>query len=203
MVKNEELMKVLGKIKYKYNETQSQVAKKLGTSRQYLTDVVNGRYPYNEKLKDRIQECYPDIFESADNEKPVVSFSDGKPYYSVDFEMGYDELINDQTNHPDFLIDFKPYNKCDLWCNARGDSMNPTISSGDIIALKEIKDTRYIISNEIYAIVTTNGLRTIKRIVDKGDRYTLVPDNKSYPEQDIDKSIILRLFLVIGAMKMF
>lgn len=137
------------------------------------------------------------------DEKPVFSYTNGKPYYSVDFEMGYDELINDQTNHPDFLIDFKPYNKCDLWCNARGDSMNPTISSGDIIALKEIKDTRCIISNEIYAIVTTNGLRTIKRIVDKGDRYTLVPDNKSYPEQDIDKSIILRLFLVIGAMKMF
>lgn len=136
-------------------------------------------------------------------EKPTVSYSTGKPYYSVDFEMGYDELINDQTNHPDFLIDFKPYNKCDLWCNARGDSMNPTISSGDMIALKEIKDTRYIISNEIYAIVTTNGLRTIKRIVDKGDKYTLVPDNKSYPEQDIDKSIILRLFLVVGAMKMF
>ena len=58
MVKNEELMKVLGKIKYKYNETQSQVAKKLGTSRQYLSDVVNGRYPYNEKLKDRIQEWW-------------------------------------------------------------------------------------------------------------------------------------------------
>lgn len=196
--------------------------KKLGLSQRKFEEAAGLSNGYINSLKhaptatkmQNILNAFPELSEKwlingegdmllPKEEKPVVSFSDGKPYYSVDFEMGYDELINDQTNHPDFLIDFKPYNKCDLWCNARGDSMNPTISSGDIIALKEIKDTRYIISNEIYAIVTTNGLRTIKRIVDKGDRYTLVPDNKSYPEQDIDKSIILRLFLVIGAMKMF
>lgn len=143
-----------------------------------------------------------DMFKECETQK-VKSFTKGIPYFNVDFEMGYDEMFNDQTSNPEFLIDFKPYNKCDVWCNARGNSMYPTIASGDIIALKEIKDTRYIISNEIYAIVTDNGLRTIKRIIDKGDRYTLVPDNKEYPEQDIDKSVVTKLFLVVGAMKMF
>ena len=143
-----------------------------------------------------------DMFKEG--EKQIVkSYTKGIPYFNVDFEMGYDEMFNDQTSNPEFLIDFKPYNKCDVWCNARGNSMYPTIASGDIIALKEIKDTRYIISNEIYAIVTDNGLRTIKRIIDNGDRYTLVPDNKEYPEQDIDKSVVTKLFLVVGAMKMF
>ena len=143
-----------------------------------------------------------DMFKEGETQK-VKSFTKGIPYFNVDFEMGYDEMFNDQTSNPEFLIDFKPYNKCDVWCNARGNSMYPTIASGDIIALKEIKDTRYIISNEIYAIVTDNGLRTIKRIIDKGDRFTLVPDNKEYPEQDIDKSVVTKLFLVVGAMKMF
>ena len=143
-----------------------------------------------------------DMFKEGETQI-VKSYTKGIPYFNVDFEMGYDEMFNDQTSNPEFLIDFKPYNKCDVWCNARGNSMYPTIASGDIIALKEIKDTRYIISNEIYAIVTDNGLRTIKRIIDKGDRYTLVPDNKEYPEQDIDKSVVTKLFLVVGAMKMF
>ena len=143
-----------------------------------------------------------DMFKEGETQI-VKSYTKGIPYFNVDFEMGYDEMFNDQTSNPEFLIDFKPYNKCDVWCNARGNSMYPTIASGDIIALKEIKDTRYIISNEIYAIVTDNGLRTIKRIIDNGDRYTLVPDNKEYPEQDIDKSVVTKLFLVVGAMKMF
>lgn len=143
-----------------------------------------------------------DMFKEGETQI-VKSYTKGIPYFNVDFEMGYDEMFNDQTSNPEFLIDFKPYNKCDVWCNARGNSMYPTIASGDIIALKEIKDTRYIISNEIYAIVTDNDLRTIKRIIDKGDRYTLVPDNKEYPEQDIDKSVVTKLFLVVGAMKMF
>ena len=143
-----------------------------------------------------------DMFKEGETQI-VKSYTKGIPYFNVDFEMGYDEMFNDQTSNPEFLIDFKPYNKCDVWCNARGNSMYPTIASGDIIALKEIKDTRYIISNEIYAIVTDNGLRTIKRIIDKGDSYTLVPDNKEYPEQDIDKSVVTKLFLVVGAMKMF
>lgn len=143
-----------------------------------------------------------DMFKEGETQI-VKSYTKGIPYFNVDFEMGYDEMFNDQTSNPEFLIDFKPYNKCDVWCNARGNSMYPTIASGDIIALKEIKDTRYIISNEIYAIVTENGLRTIKRIIDNGDRYTLVPDNKEYPEQDIDKSVVTKLFLVVGAMKMF
>lgn len=127
----------------------------------------------------------------------------GKPYFNVDFEMGYDIMVNDQTTNPDYMIDFTPYNKCDCWCNVHGDSMRPTISSGDIIAIKEVKDFSYLISGEIYAIVTKNELRTIKRIKDNGKTITLIPDNKEYPEQVIDRNIIDRVYRVLGSMKMF
>jgi len=128
----------------------------------------------------------------------------GKPYYNVDFEMGFDAMENDQTRNPDYMVDFPPYNKCDLWCNARGDSMFPTISSGDFIAIKEVKDAKScLISGEIYAIVTTNDLRTIKRVKDNGDTVTLIPDNKAYPEQIIPKEMILKVFRVLGSVKSF
>lgn len=137
-------------------------------------------------------------------ERPRISYTTGRPYYNVDFELGFVELVNDQTVNPDYLIDFAPYNNsCDCWCNAHGDSMYPTISSGDILALKHIDDIRYLINGEIYAIITRNGLRTIKRIHDNGDTVTLIPDNKQVGEQTIPKSLILHIYSVKGCFKTF
>ena len=128
----------------------------------------------------------------------------GVPYYNVDFKMGFDLMQNSQTVNPDYMIDFEPYNSCDCWCNARGDSMAPTLSNGDVIALKEVTDPKTcLINDEIYAIVTTNGLRTIKRIKDNGDTVTLIPDNKEYSEQIIQKEMLFKVYRVMGSIKMF
>lgn len=128
----------------------------------------------------------------------------GIPYYNVDFAMGFDSYVNDQTVDPQYMIDFSPYNRADCWCNASGDSMSPTISNGDLIAIKEVSDpASCLINDEIYAIVTVNDLRTIKRVRDNGDTVTLIPDNKDYSEQTISKSLILKVFKVLGSMKMF
>lgn len=128
----------------------------------------------------------------------------GVPYYNVDFAMGYEILTSGHTVNPDYMIDFTPYNKCEAWFNASGDSMHPTISNGDKIAIKEIRDPKTcLINDEIYAIVTTNELRTIKRVRDNGDSITLIPDNKKYSEQTISKELILRMFKVMGSVKMF
>ena len=128
----------------------------------------------------------------------------GRPYYNVDFAMGFDPSVNDQTVNPEYMIDFAPYNRCDCWCNAMGNSMYPTIAHGDKIAIKEVRDPQTcLISGDIYAIVTTNELRTIKRVRDNGDTITLIPDNKDYPEQTIPKSLILKVYKVMGSVKMF
>lgn len=137
-------------------------------------------------------------------DEPKKSYTDGAPYYNVDFELGFDLMMNDQTSVPEYFINFAPYNKCTCWCNARGNSMYPTIASGDIIALREVEDFSFLVSGEIYAIVTSNGLRTIKRLKDEGEEFVLVPDNKQdYSEQRIRKEMIIKVFQVLGAMKMF
>lgn len=128
----------------------------------------------------------------------------GVPYYTVAFELGFDDMENDQSVTPAYMIDFAPYNKCTAWCNARGDSMSPTISSGDMIALKKIDDFNLFMNDYIYAIVTYNGLRTIKRVRDNGDTVTLIPDNKEdFSEQTINKKDIIRAYQVVGCVKIF
>jgi len=128
----------------------------------------------------------------------------GVPFFNVEFELGFGLMENDQTNKPDYMINFEPYNRCDCWCRTHGNSMFPTIAGGDIIALKEVYDPQScLINDEIYAIVTTNGLRTIKRVRDNGDSLVLIPDNKDFSEQTISKQVVRRVFQVIGCVKMF
>ena len=80
----------------------------------------------------------------------------GVPYYNVDFIGGFDLIFNDQSTLPAFYIDFAPYNKEGvIWCNLTGHSMEPELSNGDIIAMKELTTPiAYLPAGEIYGIVT-------------------------------------------------
>ena len=129
----------------------------------------------------------------------------GAPYYNVDFIGGFDLVLNDQTINPDYYINFEPYNKPGVvWCNITGHSMEPELSNGDYIALKEMTDpVQYLPYGEIYAIVT-ESYRTVKRIgkADQKDFIRLIPTNKSpeYSPQDIPISMIQKVYAVLGSM---
>lgn len=136
---------------------------------------------------------------------PQINYTKGVPYYNVDFIGGFDIVLNDQTISPEYLIDFRKYNEATCWCNVTGHSMEPEITHGDIIALKKIEDKSFLPLGEVYAIVTTNGMRTIKRLGPSNDPkcYTLVPTNKSpeYGIQELPKDMIEHIFQVLGCMK--
>lgn len=207
--------------------TQVEFAEKLKYHRTYISSAMNGNEKnLTDKLFKNICEVFPNIFslnylltgqgqlliendmpadgEQYDEElRPIRSTVNGKPYFNVDFEAGFDIMENDQTRTPEYLIDFAPYNNCDMWCNARGNSMYPTIASGDIVALKRVSDFSFLVNGEIYAIVTTNGLRTIKRVRDNGDTITLIPDNKEVAEQTIPKALLRAVFQIKGSFKCF
>lgn len=132
--------------------------------------------------------------------------SNGSPYYNVDFIGGFEIMINDQTINPDYYIDFEPYNKPGVvWCNITGHSMEPAITHGDIIAMQEVKSWReFILLDEVYGLVTEE-FRTVKRVSksDKDGYYTLIPVNGNYKPQEIPKSIIQRVYKVLGSVKRF
>lgn len=126
------------------------------------------------------------------------------PFYDVEFELGFDEMFNDDPNVPSSYICVPGYDKADFWCKASGESMKPYINSGNYVALKEIEGWQdYITMNEAYAVITKNGLRTIK-VIRKGSderHFTLHAYNEEFEDQEIDKTTILRIFKVIGILK--
>lgn len=147
--------------------------------------------------------------ESNEEKHPSVNPNyEGAPYFNVDFIGGFDVIVNDQTRNPDFYINYPPYNQEGVvWCNLTGHSMEPEISNGDIIALREVTTPiQYLPAGEIYGIVTEE-YRTIKRIrLSNREGYVrLIPSNKSeeYCEQEIPISMIIHVYAVLGSIRKF
>ena len=204
---NEDLIERIESVIKNENITASKFAEKVNYSRNNLYTILNGKRPVPASLIDAICKTYivdkEWLLTGEEKQTQQPEVPSGVPYYNVDFTLGFDIMENDQTTIPDSYIDFPQYNRCTCWVNAHGDSMAPTISSGDMVALKQLEDFRYLISGEIYAIVTKNGLRTIKRVNDKGKNIQLIPDNKDYQEQFIPKEELLHVFVVKGCMKAY
>lgn len=136
---------------------------------------------------------------------PEISYTDGVPYYNEDFLLGFDEIAQPSSENPDFLIRMPGYEKATLWCNASGHSMEPEINNGDIIALQRIEDFSFLPFGDVYGFITTNGMRTIKRLgrSTHDGYYRLIPTNKEYDEQEIPINKIALVYRVMGTMKSF
>lgn len=144
---------------------------------------------------------------SNSHPKSSLTTGVGRPFYDTDFTLGFEELDNNATIYPEFNIDFPPANKEGVnWFRGKGNSMLGEINSGDYIALEEIQDFSWFPLGRIYGVVTKNGFRTIKRITKSEDSnsYSLIssnPDKEEYPDQDIPKNIIQKLFKVVFVIK--
>jgi phage repressor protein C with HTH and peptisase S24 domain len=204
---NADLVERIKSVMNEANERANAFAARLNYNPSNLSGILNGKRPVPASLIDAICKTYivdkEWLLTGEEKQTQQPEVPSGVPYYNVDFTLGFDIMENDQTTIPDSYIDFPQYNRCTCWVNAHGDSMAPTISSGDMVALKKLEDFRYLISGEIYAIVTKNGLRTIKRVNDKGKNIQLIPDNKDYQEQFIPKEELLHVFVVKGCMKAY
>lgn len=137
--------------------------------------------------------------------REVINYEKGKPYYNIDFINGFSSVEEISHYQPEYNIYYPPANDCQCWVNATGDSMKGVIDSGDKIAIKQI-DKEWFPLGEVYAIITTNGHRMIKKITRSEDKdcYKLVsanPDKDKYPDQDIPKKMIQTLFKVVIAIK--
>lgn len=197
----------------------SQFAKSVGLVPTQIYDLQSGKTKkISSDVAEKILNVYPQyqktwlftgempaLKESNGDVQPSISYASGVPYYNVDFIGGFDLIVNDQTINPEYYIQFKPYEKATCWCNITGHSMEPEINNGDIIALRRIDDFSFLPLGEIYAIVTRNNMRTVKRLGPSSnpENYTLVPTNKSpeYGIQELPKNMILAVFEVMGCMK--
>lgn len=188
--------KLSGSLRVTKNDTHK-ISESLGVN---LSWLLNGDgEPYSEEGKRMLSTTKPSSTKRQELLGAVMV-----PFYDVDFALGYDEMYNDTPNVPTKFISIPGYEKADFWCRASGDRMKPVISNGDIVALKEVMDWQsFLPMNEVYAIMTTNDLRTVK-VVRKGSdeaHFTLHAYNEEFEDQEIPKSAITKVFKVLGSLK--
>lgn len=129
------------------------------------------------------------------------------PYYDVDFAGGWDsdEIFSNQM--PAFYISSPDFMKAQFACNLFGNSISNRIPSGAIIGLREIFDWQtYFPTNELYAVLTKNDLRTVKIVKrSQNDGYlTLIPDPKDqynqigYEPEEIPIAFISKFYQVVA-----
>lgn len=55
---NKEFKRLIDKIKYEFSINQAQISERLGVKSTYLSDMINGRVPYNESMQKKIHEVF-------------------------------------------------------------------------------------------------------------------------------------------------
>lgn len=208
---------IIGRIKEIFEKTglsQNDIASRIGTSQSAISAMLNGSRKISVGTLAKISDAFNvdldwlktgEVRGEEEETSPQVSYTEGAPYYDVDFLLGFDEIGSPDRENPDYLIRMPGYEKVTLWCNASGHSMEPEISNGDIVALQRIEDISFLPYGDVYGIITTNGMRTIKRLgrASKEGFYNLIPTNKDYDEQEIPINKIAMVYRVMGAMKPF
>lgn len=172
----------------------SKVAEVYGTTKEKLMQYTNrtafdGSDFKPEKMHDKILSAFPEISRewllygegemlksiskdergTEDTDEAItLTAENGLIYYydMVATASDIEDLTDNELNQPYVTLYIPGYEKC-VGFNVAGDSMLPTAKHRDIVAI-ERKKVETIINGEIYFIVTRDGQRMIKRLVQLG-----------------------------------
>ena len=220
-------MNVKEKIK-KYLKTSnikaSDFEKSIGASNGYVNSISKGIG--GDKLE-KIRELYPDLdtvalFDSSNdrvfvereqqsmtiqNNEKAALISIGVPYYDIDYAGGWssEEVFANQL--PNFFITSPDFEKADFACNLIGQSISRRIPHRAVIGLRQINDWElYFPTNEVYAVLMKNELRTVK-IVKRSEKegyLTLIPDplpeyNQTiYEPEEVPITFVSKMFQIVA-----
>lgn len=154
MFDNQDLRKLVQKIKYENGCTQKEIADKIGVSPQYLSDVLNGRYAFTDELKKKLYVFNTDVqVTRMDHPKSSEKLGDAEvPLYDIDAAANLRTLMGDKTANILGRISIPNIPSCDGAVYVRGDSMYPLLKTGDIVAYKMVNDIQALVDGEMYLV---------------------------------------------------
>lgn len=224
MEKNERLRKAYEYLRNRgLAHTQKDVATKMGATAPNVSGALKGDVKLlTNKFLCRFNEAFGNIFNlnwlmtgegdmmsgapiaagegaAAQNDAPADMPAHTIRYYpNVYGLMGGAEFL-DAPNEKVQPINLPGFWDCEIAINAYGDSMVPSIRSGQIVLCAEWKE-RYIEWGNIYLVITRGGRRCIKRVYPAADESAIEcrSDNANYLPFTVPKEDIVKLYLVRG-----
>jgi hypothetical protein len=184
-----------------YDSGEKEIPKKVRRILEGFFERVELEYENRDEDEERERTEIPILITNEMSKDVLV------PYYDVDFAGGWnsDELF---TQHkPSFFITIPDFKRAELACNLIGNSISQRIKSGSIIGLRKVNDWQtYFPTNEVYAVVMQNNLRTVKlvrRAKEKGF-IELVPaplpeyNDPPYQTETVPEDYIVEFYQVVA-----
>ena len=202
----------------KYNLSLQRIQELTNLPMKTLKAYDNG----SKEMPDDILEAFDNLFQRIENEYnereeenttiPVLITDDmvsnvKVPFYEVDFAGGFTSPEMFSEVKPSFVISSPSFSGADFACVLTGNSMSRRIKNGSVIGLKKINEWwEYFPTNEIYAIITKNGLRTVKIVKRSSESgyIDLIPDplpeynNPPYETETIRMEYVIGFYQVVA-----
>lgn len=224
----ERIINIVEYIKFTYKiKTNTALAKIIEIPQPNLSAILNGVEKYQtEGFFNKIVDKYPIINKNwietgqgnmLNNQTEIEELETeeiGKlpikkiPFFDVDFYSGFTKIFNDQTVAPSYYFYLPEFHNAQFAIKNSGKSMSKELGNDDILGLREVPEWKtYFPQGEIYAVVTTNDLRTIKKVRrDKENKnLVLIPkpldeDKFDYPDyEEVPISMVTALFQVVAS----
>ncbi len=202
-------------------DTAQVIAESLGVSVEYL---VTGKDSYLEEfLPEKLLD--PNLKDATyvmDHKSPLYlqkqhsphslhspHVSRSIPFYNVDLTYSNIQQIQDRSLKPAENLLYTSFAECNFCIRAVGDSMEPKIAHGDIVALQKLQNLRDVLWGEIYVVVTfeESKICTLKSLFQDPENSDTVILRSLNPSKSGDnflpKSTIKDIYKVVGSVRQF
>lgn len=184
-----------------YDSGEEEMPKKVRRTLEGFFERVELEYENRDEDEERERTEIPILITNEMSKDVLV------PYYDVDFAGGWSSEELFAQHKPSFFITIPDFKRAELACNLIGNSISQRIKSGSIIGLRKVNDWQtYFPTNEVYAVVMRNNLRTVKlarRAKEKGF-IELVPaplpeyNDPPYQTETVPQDYIIEFYQVVA-----
>ena len=184
-----------------YDSGEEEMPKKVRRTLEGFFERVELEYENRDEDEERERTEIPILITNEMSKDVLV------PYYDVDFAGGWSSEELFAQHKPSFFITIPDFKRAELACNLIGNSISQRIKSGSIIGLRKVNDWQtYFPTNEVYAVVMQNNLRTVKlvrRAKEKGF-IELVPaplpeyNDPPYQTETVPEDYIVEFYQVVA-----
>lgn len=204
---------IIDKILEHFQLNTKSFSEKIGLDRpQAIYDIQTGKTKnVSPRMADKIISVFPNIDRRwlltgegdmiKQSSQADVSRRRIRYWVDVDATAGGVTLFDDMDEKKYIDMAIPEFGDCTDAVNLYGDSMLPLFKSGQIIILKEWRES-FIDYGNVYLVITKNGNRMVKYLRRGSDAQHVlcVSENRDFDPFEIDRSDILRLFIVKGSI---
>ncbi len=196
------IQKLLEQTRRGHGLNKSEMARRLGVASQlygrYERGEITPKWDFLRKF-----EAEFDLNIEPVNEQKVSKT--GTPLISLEVAAGFGNevfAIREEDVQARYVV--PDFSDIDFMIRVKGSSMYPKYSSGDIVACRIIRESKFIQWNKVYVIATTEQGILCKRLKQskEPDCLLAVSDNKEYEPFDLPKNEITGLALVVGVIRL-